>query len=198
MNKLLEDTIRRIIREELITPPQIPNTMNFWHGGNLDNYRDVISQKAGRYEFGPGLYLITKYDEAIKYAKGSRKLYLVTVAIGTQLEHATINIDTAKNFISKYVIPNKRVLVMSYINNRLDNNIIPAAIFNNILINNDAIKPVNTKQLRQFYLENEIDYSIINNPFGWGENMMILYNMNKIVNIIRINPKDRMTDYDLK
>lgn len=197
MDKLLENTLRRIIREELITPPEIPGTMNFWHGGNLDNYDDVIAQKSGRYEFGPGLYLITKYDEAIKYAKGSRKLYLVTVAIGNDLEHAVINIDTVKNFILKYVMSNKKPLVMQYINARTNDNTIPAFIFNNILINNDAIKPGNTNHLRQFYLDNGIDYSIVNNPFGWGEDMMVLFNMKKIVNIIRINPKDRLVNYDL-
>ena len=62
------------------------NTMTFWHGGNLDDYNQgAINQKAGRYEYGPGLYLITKYSEAIKYAKGSRKLYKVTVEKGNNI-----------------------------------------------------------------------------------------------------------------
>lgn len=198
MNTLLENALRKMIREELITPPEIPGTLNFWHGGNLDDYKTVISQKAGRYQFGPGLYLITKYDEAVKYAKGSRKLYLVTVALGTELEDATLDINDVKNFVSRYVIPSKKADVMYYANNKVSDGKIPAFIFNNIIVNNNAIRPTNTKHLRQFYLDNGIDYSIINNAFGWGEDMMVLFNMQKIVNVIRINPKDRLTNYDLK
>lgn len=95
--------------------------MSFWHGGNLHDNYEAISQKRGRYEYGPGLYLITKYDEAIKYTKGQRK----------------------------------------------------------------------------FYIDNNIDYNIVYNPFGWGEKMMVLFNMRKIVNIKRIFPKDKISQYDL-
>jgi hypothetical protein len=56
-----------LINEENITPPNIPNTKNFWHGGNLDDYVDNIAHKKGRYEYGPGLYAITKYEVASKY-----------------------------------------------------------------------------------------------------------------------------------
>ena len=54
--KSLRKYISSIIKEEYsklndneITPPNIPNTMNFWHGGNLENYDDIIAQKNGRY-----------------------------------------------------------------------------------------------------------------------------------------------------
>jgi len=45
-------------------------TMSFWHGGNLDDYDDVIAHKKGRSEFGPGLYLTTSWDVVQKYRKG--------------------------------------------------------------------------------------------------------------------------------
>jgi hypothetical protein len=67
--KILRKHIRNIINESLmsenvIVPPDIPNTQNFWHGGNLDDYNDIIAQKTGRYEWGPGLYITTHYDTA--------------------------------------------------------------------------------------------------------------------------------------
>ena len=56
-------------------------------------------------------------------------------------------------------------------------------ILNNLIINFDAIKPGNTKYLRQFYIDNGIDYNIVDNSFGWHEKMMVLINMKKIKNI---------------
>lgn len=61
------------------------SVFRFWHGGNLENKGDVINHKSGRYEYGPGLYLITHYETALKYSKGSRKLYLISVEVGTDI-----------------------------------------------------------------------------------------------------------------
>jgi hypothetical protein len=78
-----------------------------------------------------------------------------------------------------------------------EQNMIPGFIMNNLIINYDAIKPSNTKYLRQFYINNGIDYNIVNNPFGWGETMMVLFNMKKIKEVKRVNPKDNIVKYDL-
>lgn len=201
---ITEGQFEELIKEELISPPEIPNTMSFWHGGNLHDNYEAISQKRGRYEYGPGLYLITKYDEAIKYTKGQRKLYMVTVSVGNDLSSSYINVDAAKEFINKYIIPNKKNQLIKIIDNNVNpdnkvnpNNSINGNIFNNIIINYDAIKSSNTKYLRKFYIDNNIDYNIVYNPFGWGEKMMVLFNMRKIVNIKRIFPKDKISQYDL-
>jgi hypothetical protein len=71
----------------IIIPPNIPNTLNFWHGGNLDEFDDIISQKNGRYEYGAGFYITTHYGTAEKYAKGKRKLYLITVEEGLDIKN---------------------------------------------------------------------------------------------------------------
>lgn len=60
-----------------------------------------------------------------------------------------------------------------------------------------SCKPTNTQKLRQFYIDNGVDYEIIDNAFGWGEKMMVLYNMKKIVNVIQIKPGDKIEQYDL-
>lgn len=185
--------------ENLISPLNIPNTMTFWHGGNLDDISyDLTAQKSGKYQYGPGLYLITEYMEAIKYSKGNRKLYMVTVQMGTDLEDSSINADTVKEFINTYAMVAKRKTILQALEKRIDpNNNVPASIVNNLLINYDAIKPAYTKYLKQLYMDNGIDYQIVNNPFGWGETMMILYNTRKIVDITRVNPKDTIEKYSL-
>lgn len=185
------------ISEDVITPPNIPNTMNFWHGGNLDDYSDVIAQKNGRYEYGAGLYLITHYDTALKYAKGSRKLYLITVENGVDINKAFLDINKVKDFINTYVLGSMRKMVWERLQRFIDGDNVKAYVFNNIILNEKAIKSTNTRYLREFYVTNGIDYDIVNNPFGWGEKMMVLYNMKKIVNIIQIKPKDKIEVFNL-
>lgn len=200
-NKTQKSSSKVIITEEqlmALIEAETPNTMTFWHGGNLDNPDNDLSQKAGRFEYGPGLYLITKYDVAIKYAKGSRKLYKVEVETGNDLEYTGINADNVKEFIKTYVLGNKKNFIWNEMMKRVDeNNLIPGYVVNNVIINENAIKPGNTKYLRQFYVNNGIDYNIVKNPFGWGEKMLVLFNMKKIKNITKIGPKDQIDKYDL-
>jgi len=187
------------LKESEIIPPSIPNTMNFWHGGNLDDYNDIIAQKNGRYEWGAGLYLITKYDVAAKYARGSRKLYIVTVEKGVDIDDALIDIEKAKQFVDTYVIKHLRKQIWERISNPkfVSDGKIMAYAFNNIILNEKAIKSTNTQYLRAFYVNNGIDYEVVDNPFGWGEKMLVLYNMKKIVNTIQIKPGDKISDYNM-
>ncbi len=185
-------------KQNVIIPPDIPNTLNFWHGGNLDEYDDVIAQKNGRYEYGAGLYLTTHHETATKYAKGSRKLYLVTVEKGTDIKDATLKISDILIFVKSYVLGSKKLEILKRIEKYIKEGIVKSYIFNVIILNEKAIKSSNTRYLREFYIENGIDYEIVDNPFGWGEDMMVLYNMKKIKNIIQINPSDKILDYDLK
>ncbi len=197
--KYIQKVLSEHLRGEEIVPPSIPNTMNFWHGGNLDDYDDIIAQKNGRYEWGAGLYLITKYDVAAKYARGSRKLYIVTVEKGVDINDAFIDIDKAKQFVDTYIIKHLRKKIWERITNPkfiVDGKIVAYA-FNNIILNEKAIKSTNTQYLRSFYINNGIDYEIVDNPFGWGEKMMVLYNMKKIVNTIQIKPGDKISDYNM-
>lgn len=186
------------ISEDLIVKPEIPNTMSFYHGGNLDRYEPSLAQKKGRYEYGAGLYLTTHYGTARKYAEGSRKMYLITVEKGTDVNNAYINLDRAKEFINKYAVAKLRKELVNIVDSYSKDTTIKAHIFNNILNNYKAIKPSNTNNLRDFFIENKIDYEIVNNAFGWGEEMMVLYNMNKIVKSIIIKPTDKIIDYMIK
>jgi hypothetical protein len=198
LRNIIKNSLRKeILKEETIIPPDIPGTINFWHGGNLDNYDDIIAQKNGRYEYGPGLYVTTHYNTAQKYSKGSRKLYLLTIAEGKEISEAFLSMDAVKNFIKMYVIGTMKKYIYEQVQKYEENGQVKAYIFNNIILNNKAIKSTATKYLRSFYVANGIDYEIVDNAFGWGEKMLVLYNMKKIVNVIQIKPGDKISVFDL-
>jgi predicted GNAT family acetyltransferase len=196
--QLIKNLLNERLMENMVTPPSIPNTRNFWHGGNLSEYSDIIAQKNGRYEFGAGLYLTTQYDIAKKYAKGSRKLYIVSVQVGNDIQDSFIDTEKAISFIKQFVLTNKRKEILYYIEKYNDNGKIKGYLFNNLVLNHKAIKPTYTKYLRDFLIQNGIDYEIVNNAFGFGEDMMVLYNMEKIVQTTVFGPKDRMDNYNFE
>lgn len=193
----MKTSFNSFLNENKLTIPNIPNTMNFWHGGNLNDYNDIISQKNGRYEFGAGLYATTHYSTAEKYSRGSRKIYLLTVESGVDINYALLEPQAVKEFIDSYVIGRLRKDVWSRLQNYMKDGKIKAYVFDNIILNDKAIKPTNTRYLRQFYVDNGIDYNMVNNPFGWGEKMVVLYNMKKLVNTIQIKSTDHIEEYDL-
>ena len=63
-NIIKDELYKWKVNEDLIKIPNFPNTMNFFHGGNLDYIDDNISQKIG-----------------------SRKLYLVSVEYEKNKKH---------------------------------------------------------------------------------------------------------------
>jgi hypothetical protein len=190
-------TFKQFISEALITPSNLPNTITVWHGGNLDSYDEAISHKKGRFEYGAGLYCTSHYGTAQRYSKGSRKLYQIVIEKGIDLSEVMIDILAVKKFISEYVIGSKRKDILGIIERREKDGKVEAFIFNNILINHDAIKPTNTKALREFLTRQGIDYCLVPNAFGWGEMMVVLYNMRKIVKQTRVMPNDKIEVFDL-
>ena len=99
---MLNPKFIRLLREVSISPSSTPNTMSFWHGGRLDDaYEDSINQKKGRTEYGPGLYLTTHHGTARKYSKGSRRLYLLTVAKGNNADDITIPLEDMEKFVKE-------------------------------------------------------------------------------------------------
>jgi len=171
-------------------------TMIFWHGGDLSDISNTFKQQTKRQEYGPGLYLTTSYDVVSKYIKGGRKLYRVEVALGNSLEDSDIPYDIVIEFLNE--LPKSiSIKLKSIIDNYNKDGFISAEIINNLFVNNNLLKPEISFKLKNFYLENNIDYSLVNNAFGWGEDMMILFNTNKIINVERIGPKDKIDKFDL-
>jgi len=190
-------TFQQFIRESVFVPLDIPQTQNYWHGGNLDDYNDLIAQKNGRYEHGAGLYLTTHYGTAVDYAKGSRKLYMVAVKRGQDIADALLPLSDVQTFIETYVIGRLRKPLWARLQAAAQGTNIPAWRFNNAILHDKAVTGRNTIRLREFLVNAGIDYELVSNPFGWGEQMMVLYNMKKIAKVLRVLPTDRISVYDL-
>lgn len=154
--------------------------MVFWHGGNLDQFDDTIAQKNGRYEYGPGLYLTEEYRVAQKYAKGGRKMYLVSVSKGVDINDAKLAIEDAVGFVNRYVMVANRKRIINDLVAREEDGYVPAYVLMNLIINDKAIRPSNTPVLRSFLVDHGIDYEVVGNYGGFGGKMMVLYNMKKI------------------
>lgn len=100
-------------------------------------------------------------------------------------------------FINTYIIGRKRKDIIMRMQKYFVEDKIKAYYVDNIILNEKAISSTNTPYLRQFYINNNIHYNIVNNAFGWGEKMMVLYDMTKIVKTQKINPKDKISVFDL-
>ena len=186
MNSILIAALHKIVAEDQLT---------LWHGGNLDSNKGV--HKKGRWESGPGLYLTTHYDTALKYSKGSRKLYQVTIRQGTDIRDVNISLDSVREFIDDSVIKSKRPDIHERVNKHAKNGELGADIMNNIMINEEALRPANTGAFRNFLVSNGVDYSIQDNLFGWHERVVVIFNMNVITDKKQITPKDKIEVFDL-
>jgi len=169
-----------------------------WHGGSLDDgYNETQRHKKGRWEYGPGLYLTTHYETAKKYAKGSRRLYRITVEKGNNIKDMSLSKEKIFQFVNTFVKNNKRKETKNRLEKHTKDGLINADIFLNILINGETILGKYTNELRTFFVDNGIDYSLESNVYGWNELMLVLFNMNKIINKEVITDKTKIETFDL-
>lgn len=186
--------IRELLEASVIEPSTEPGTMSLWHGGDLT--RDITNQKRGRMEYGPGLYLTTHYDTAKKYAKGSRKLYMITIRKGND-DRTRIPAEAAIQFVKQYAVKSKQKDIVYSLEKYTKEDGVPAYILINNIVNHEALKPTYSEIFRQFLVRNGVDYSEVPSPFGWGETMIVLFNMGLVVSKTIVAPSDKIVQYDL-
>lgn len=192
--------MKKLILEEVVKPSDDPNLMSFWHGGDLSNislhYQLDKAQKKGHYEYGPGLYLTTHYGTARKYAKGSRRLYMVYVRKGNDIKGKTIDMAKIEAFLDNASKKDKKE-AMGIMSQYVKGGMIEADRFHLIMLNYGFIKPFITVVYKRFLVENGIDYMIVDSPFGWNEKMLVLFNTSKIQNAVAVGSKDKIEVFDL-
>jgi len=172
-------------------------TLTLWHGGNLELSQENVAHKGGRWEHGPGLYLTTHYDTARKYSKGSRKFYQVVIRKGINITEVNIPIADVREFMDTYFVRSRKKDVSERIDKQAKDNKINAGTFLNITFNEQAIKNTDTDKLRSFLVQQGVDYSIVDNAFGWRERMIVLFNMRNIVSKRIVPAKEKIETYDL-
>lgn len=180
--------------ESFIEKDKNPNYMTFWHGGNLDDI-SIKGNKGGRRFYGSGLYLAKNYEDVQKYARGSRKLYKVVVEKGNDISDVNLDVSKVIDFIETYVSKRKQKLIIPRIENYTKNGLVPADVFNNILINEKAIRTSDQVDLLNFLIDNGIDYEYLGNVSYAQGSMMVLYNINKIKDITRVTGKHVIKDF---
>ncbi len=165
------------------------NTISLWHGGrNLSKYDlEFKTPKKDRWEYGPGLYLSTHYETARKYAKGGGTTYLITLENGNSLENSKIPISNICQFAEQHVIKSKQKAFLDDIyDNAKRTSTYPdvqAYVFLNLIINNEAVKASNIKELNKFIVSQNIDYSKVGRYAGRDETIFIIFNLAKIKQI---------------
>src|SRR5574343_561381 len=184
------------LKEIEIMPSTKTNTLSLCHRGNLEtSYEENKKQAKGRFEYAPGLYLTTSYEVVKKYTKGSRKLYMITIEKGIDLKNTNIKLIDAIEFVKNNIVKKAQKFIIEKFENFAKNNEIAGYRFNNILLNEGVITKANSDKLRQFYIDYGIDYSIEDNAFGWGERMIVLFNMRKIIDKVIVTSKDKIIEY---
>ena len=196
----------RDLLKEAVTIPDIPNTVTLYHGGSMElrqTYRDITGHKAGRSEYGVGLYCTTHYTTALKYSKGKRQMYLVTIEKGTDIDDTMFDIGEVREFVKYYVKGSKKREVLEAIEDNMERMETPTGIsgdiFETIILNYDAITSSNTAALRHFLVDNGADYHFTSyNGGGSGsETVCIVINPKKIVSIQVIKSKDVTDNFEL-
>lgn len=187
---------------EIIT--ESANTITLWHGGkDLEHtHREVTSSKKGRWQHGPGLYLTNSYNRAQEYAKGSRKVYRVTINRGTEISKVQIPYTDVLAFANQYIPTSKRKqFLMSIQENmeRMGTDSVGANVFLNLIINWESVPSSKTNIVAQFLVQHGVDYAI--SSFGGfaNEKVVVLFNRSKIVSVVPVIPKTITgSDFDIK
>lgn len=172
------------------------NHATLWHGGrDLESgFREIIAHKSGRWEYGPGLYLTTHWQTATKYAKGSNKLYLVTIRKGTELKDVNLSLEVMKEFLMTHGIRKKAPEVLQVIEknmSRTNKTELNGQTFVNILINYEAITNVKTAALRQFLINQGATYSTVGSFGGFHDNyVVVVIDPRAIIKVQQVRSKD--------
>lgn len=179
--------MKKIIKYEIFE--SAAKLITLYHGGNLDYFDYTIKPTTTkRAEFGPGLYLTSKEEVARSYAKGSRKLYEVTLESGTELKQINISKDEVYDFFDTIYATSALKRIMSKFERVFDKygDTITGDTMDAIIFNNKLVKPRNSVELIEFYVKKGADYIVDSNTFGWGEKTYVVLNLRKIKGIKKI------------
>jgi len=139
----------------------------FYHGGRLGR-----RSKPKLWEYGAGLYITSHEQTARKYAKGGRKFYEIQFLGGVEIDSVYLSATVCLAFI-------RANSIRADFSRHIKDGKISASIFNNCCLNS-KLTAKKALALADFIRASGIDYERVENPFGWGETMLVVYNLDKI------------------
>lgn len=158
---------------EMIQEDGEDGTITLWHGGrNLESgYMDFPSHKKGSWEHGPGLYATVDRSVAARYAKGGNAMYKIDVKLERNIDSVSLDQDTVKEFIKKFITTSKRKEFWNYVvrgMERKNTDTINAETLINLSLNLEAMSHTKTGEFRKWLAEQGVGYIHIPNYGGWG------------------------------
>lgn len=154
---------------DIISEASDSNLLTLYHGGNNleSSYDELRPTPKGRGYHGGGIYLSAKASIARGYAKGSRKLYEVTIEFnkGHDIEDVEIALDDMIAFVKSHVVARARKDIIDDLRanarrGEIEKTHIRASVLNNLIINYEAITPKNSVELRRFFIQHGVQYSV--------------------------------------
>lgn len=191
-------SFKNYISEAIIEPSTAKDTISLWHGGNLEYGAQDVEYRKGRHEFGLGLYLVSHHGTAMKYAKGQRKLYLVTIKKGTDIKDVKIPLDDIKKFAEVNLSKAKGKELFLRLEKFIKDGNVDANILSNVFVNENLFNKNNAKPFQKFLIDQGVDYITEKHSFGWGELMVVVVNPKVIISTQKVTSKDTVKEYDLQ
>lgn len=188
------DTFRNYYKSE----PDSNDYFYMYHGGMKWSWNpEIRSGKKGRYEHGLGIYFTNIYNTARSYAKGSKivikakikKNYKdikdVEIPFGAIGSFLAAN-DRLKNKRKVFEDLNRYIMRFKLTKNADGNIMIPADVFNNYLIDNDALTGESGIKYTKFIASHGVQAKLYKRH---SEDWLIIFDPSIILGYIKVNPK---------
>ncbi|WP_455233202.1 hypothetical protein [Geopseudomonas aromaticivorans] len=151
------------------TAPQ-PPVLRAWHGSRRwDGSPELRAGKAGRAEWGAGIYASTHYDTALTYAKGGGVVRLLEFRPALFLEQAALSLAVVADFVRATVPKRLQGDMLSRLETCAQRNLlghrvlsgvgphVHAEVLRNLLVNDELSAGKKGVALAEFYVSQGID-----------------------------------------
>lgn len=177
----------------------------YFHGGVLPDLWTLHNNpvkdryKKGRCDAGYGLYLVDHWETAKRYQKGNRKLYVVGVemGIGKDIGDVYIYIDDCYRWVmNQFSLKSANELWDRFLRLSKDGRTIRAEYFDNIIVEYRGMNGSKARELIKFLVGSGVGYRKVFNRFGFGENMLVVYDVGLIRDIEILKWNDMVYSID--
>ena len=172
----------------------------FWHGGKRWYGRpEVQAPRKGRYEYGPGIYMTTRYLTAKKYSGGGKVTTLVTLADNVRWLHlAKLPVKELLEYLASAPRLKGRAQVIEDFEQRCMRremsmeDLCPVEYLVNVLINAEALAGKVGLHLTEWLAEKGVD-ARVERAHG-GEQWVVVFNPAVIVKHTVVSATDAPLD----